>query len=97
MPAQSLGGAYRGRVCVCAFIGMSVCACIRALVSVLMLNKHTHISSFECSHKTGKEAAGLMGRHTCMSWIRKRSSSIPSSAQPTHTTHMQAMNPKKLA
>ena len=28
MSAQSLGGAHRGRVCVCAFIGMSVCVCI---------------------------------------------------------------------
>jgi hypothetical protein len=26
MPAQSLEGAHRGRVCVCAFIGASVCA-----------------------------------------------------------------------
>uniref|UniRef100_A0A453R028 Uncharacterized protein n=1 Tax=Aegilops tauschii subsp. strangulata TaxID=200361 RepID=A0A453R028_AEGTS len=28
MPAQSLGGAHRGRVYVCAFIGVSVCAYI---------------------------------------------------------------------
>ena len=28
MPAQSFGGAHRGRVCVYAFIGMSVCAFI---------------------------------------------------------------------
>jgi hypothetical protein len=28
LPAQSFGGAHRGRVCVCAFIGVSVCACI---------------------------------------------------------------------
>ena len=35
MPAQSLGGAHRGRVCVCIFIGMSVCTCIWALASVL--------------------------------------------------------------
>jgi hypothetical protein len=28
MLAQSFGGAHRGRVCVCAFIGVSVCACI---------------------------------------------------------------------
>ena len=35
MPAQSLGGAHRGRVCVCAFIGVSVCAYIWALASVL--------------------------------------------------------------
>ena len=28
MPAQSLGGAHRGRMCVCVFIGVSVCACI---------------------------------------------------------------------
>ena len=28
MPAQSFGGAHRGRVCVCAFIGVSVCTCI---------------------------------------------------------------------
>ena len=26
-PAQYFGGAHRGRVCVCAFIGVSVCAC----------------------------------------------------------------------
>ena len=39
MPAQSFGGAHRGRVCGCAFIGMSVCACIWALVSVLMFKK----------------------------------------------------------
>ena len=31
-PAQSLGGAHRGRMCVCAFIGVSVCACMRAPV-----------------------------------------------------------------
>ena len=28
MPTQSLGGAHRSRVCVCAFIEVSVCACI---------------------------------------------------------------------
>ena len=28
VPAQSFGGAHRGRVCVCAFIGVTVCACI---------------------------------------------------------------------
>ena len=28
MPTQSLGSAHRGKVCVCAFIGVSVCACI---------------------------------------------------------------------
>jgi hypothetical protein len=28
LPAQSFGGAHRGTVCVCAFIGVSVCACI---------------------------------------------------------------------
>ena len=28
IPTQSFGGAHRGRVCVCAFIGVSVCACI---------------------------------------------------------------------
>ena len=27
-PAQSFGGAHRGRVCVCAFIGVSVCTCM---------------------------------------------------------------------
>ena len=27
-PAQYFGGAHRGRVCVRAFIGVSVCACI---------------------------------------------------------------------
>jgi hypothetical protein len=27
-PAQSFGGAHRGRVCVRAFIGVSVCACM---------------------------------------------------------------------
>ena len=27
-PAQFLEGAHRGRMCVCAFIGVSVCACI---------------------------------------------------------------------
>ena len=39
MPAQSFEGAHRDRMCMCAFIRMSVCACIRALVSVLMLKK----------------------------------------------------------
>ena len=28
MPAQSFGCAHRGRMCMCAFIGVSVCACI---------------------------------------------------------------------
>ena len=37
MPAQSFGGAHRDRVCVCAFIEVSVCACIWTLVSVLVL------------------------------------------------------------
>ena len=41
MSAQSLGGAHRGRVCVYAFIGVSVCVCIWALLSVLMLKKET--------------------------------------------------------
>ena len=27
-PAQSFGGAHRGRVCVRAFIGVSVCTCM---------------------------------------------------------------------
>ena len=27
-PAQYLGGAHRGRVYVCAFIGVSICACM---------------------------------------------------------------------
>ena len=27
-PAQYFGGAHRGRVCMCAFIGMSVCMCM---------------------------------------------------------------------
>ena len=41
MSAQSFGGAHRGRVCVCAFIGVSVCAYIRALVTVQMFKKET--------------------------------------------------------
>jgi hypothetical protein len=28
LPAQSSGGAHRGGVCVCTFIGMSIYACI---------------------------------------------------------------------
>jgi hypothetical protein len=27
-PAQSYGGAHRSRVCVCSFLGMSVCVCM---------------------------------------------------------------------
>ena len=30
-PAQTFGGAHRGRVCVCAFIGVGVCTCCERL------------------------------------------------------------------
>ena len=44
LPAQSLGGAHRGGVCVFAFIGVSVCAYMRApmLYFVSQQKTHTH-------------------------------------------------------
>jgi hypothetical protein len=39
LPAQSFEGAHRGRVCVCAFIGMSAYACMWALALHLVSQK----------------------------------------------------------
>ena len=39
-PAQSFGGAHRGRVCVRAFIGVSVCTCTWASTFVLCFAKN---------------------------------------------------------
>jgi hypothetical protein len=34
-PAQSSRGAHRGRVCGCAFVGVSVCACVSVCVCTM--------------------------------------------------------------
>jgi hypothetical protein len=41
MPAQSFEGAHRGRVCVCAFIGVSVCAYIYERLRLYCVKKKT--------------------------------------------------------
>jgi hypothetical protein len=38
-PAQSFGGAHRGRVCVCMFIGVSAHTCMSICVCTMFLKK----------------------------------------------------------
>jgi hypothetical protein len=38
-PTQSFGGAHRGRVCVCVFIGMSARTCMSIYVCTVFLKK----------------------------------------------------------
>ena len=45
-PTQSFEGGHRSRVCVCAFIGMSLCACILALALVHVNNKNISLDSY---------------------------------------------------
>jgi hypothetical protein len=46
-PAQSFGGAHRGRVCVCVFIGVSARTCMSIYVYTVFLKKRIYFFHFE--------------------------------------------------